>query len=167
MQRRIIRVFGLSLMAGQLLECVSEGFVPGALIDGVYVVQKVDGEAFPATIAKGGGQHYILLADTMRFLPQGMVARTVVYRHSSTDMFPRDSVYRIHVSFPYVLDGRRVTIGNRRPCPPNAQCIGSEEGMIGAYRVVIVARLFWSGEPVLDFRRIQTTIALDWAGQTD
>ena len=116
--------------------------------------QSVNGARVPATAAEGGGQRYVLLADTLRFSRDGIVARSLVYRHFSSTFVPRDTVYQYRMTLPYTVTGERLTIGYVQPGPPNANCVGFEEGTITESRATVLGRLYWPGEPVLRFHRL-------------
>ena len=155
--RRWLRVARTgSALLGLLGACTFDSFGPiSARFDGVYALESVNNSPVPATAAQGGGEHYILLADTLAFSRDGTVSRSLVFRHLSTTFEPRDSIHQYRLTFPYTIDGGRVvTIGYREPCPPNASCVGYEVGMITPSRATIKGRLLWSGEPVLRFRRL-------------
>jgi hypothetical protein len=51
------------------------------------------------------------------------------------------------------VDGSRLTIGWRQPCPANAICIGFEEGVVTESTATVLGRLLWPGERVFRFRR--------------
>jgi hypothetical protein len=139
-----------------LAACGSDGFGPVTEhLDASYALESVNGAPIPATAAEGGGQRYILLADTLRFSRDGVVERSVVFRHLSTTFSPSDSVYRVNGTFRYTVRTGHLTVGNTKPCPPNANCIGFEEGIITPSEAIVRARLYWSGEPVLRFRRLR------------
>jgi hypothetical protein len=147
-------VVGL-LVAGALGACGSDAVAPvAARFDGAYALEAVDGIRLPATVADEPGYRSILLADTLTFQRDGIVARSMVYRQVSATRSPRDTVYHLRMTFPYTVEASRLTIGSRTPCPPNANCVGREDGTISASGVIVWARLFWSGEPVLFFRRL-------------
>jgi len=145
----IVVIFSLSTA------CRSDGLHPvAAQLDATYALESVNGVPVPATAAEGGGQRYILLADTLRFSRDGVVARSLVYRHISTTFAPSDTVYQSRMTFPYTVSGERLTVGYTDPCPANANCIGFDEGIITESQAIVRGRIFWSGEPVLRFRRL-------------
>lgn len=153
--RQTVRTILVTILAGLFTGCGFESLSPvPSLFDGTYALYAVNGSALPATVAQGDGEHYILLADTLRFSSAGTVTRVVVYRHLSASL-PRDSVYRMDIVFDYEVEGTNLAVGFFRPCPLNASCIGTEEGVITESRMTIVGRLFWGGDPVLSFRRIR------------
>ena len=142
-------------LAGLLVACGTDGVGPVPLdLDATYVLESVNGVAIPATAAEGGGQRYVLLADTLRFSRDGTVARSFAFRHVSETVSPRDTVYESRMTFDYRTTPSGVAIGFFTPCPPNANCVGFEEGVLTPDGVIVRARLFWSGEPVLRFRRV-------------
>lgn len=123
--------------------------------EGTYALQSVNGNPVPALAAQGGGQRYFLLADTLAFSRDGTVARSRTVRHIDDTSAPaRETVYSDRSVFPYAVDDGRLTIGSRAPCPPNANCIGFEEGTISETHAVVIGRLYWSGDPVLTYRRV-------------
>lgn len=135
----------------------SDGVGPGESADeGTYALSHVNGRAIPAIVAEGGGQRYIVLGLTLRFSRDGTVARSVTMRHlSTTPPYPPDTTYHHTMNLPYVLEGNRLIIGYRDPCPPNASCIGFEEGELTISGLRVVGRLLSSREPVLTFRRVR------------
>lgn len=154
MLNRRMTIPGICLV---LLVACSDGAGPGeVLLDGTYVLRAVNGRGLPTTIAEGGGQQYIVLADTLRFSRNATVARSMAVRHLSAtpEFYPADTTYHQVMSFPYVVESNRVIIGYRDPCPPNALCIGFEEGEFTPTGLHVVGRLFWSGDPILTFRRL-------------
>lgn len=147
-----LAVLGLAI-AAMLAACSADPLAPTAgrlgpqvaPFERTYVLESINGFALPATAAEGGGQHYVLLADTLRFTFDGSVDRSQTYRHVSTDPSPRDTVYHSRSTLPYAVDGGQVTIGWRRHCPANALCVGFEEGSITQSTVTVLGQLYWPG----------------------
>lgn len=123
--------------------------------EAAFALHSVNGRSLPTTVAEGGGERYVLVADTLRFSADGTVARTTVVRHLSTSsLYPPDATYHQEWDLPYVLEGIRLTIGYRDPCPPNALCVGFETGTFTPTGLRVVGRLLWPGDPILEFHRI-------------
>ena len=137
----------------QLAGC-SDPVLPSGGIEGVYALVAVNGRASPATVAEGGGQQYVLLADTLRFSRAGTAVRSSSYRHLSSTFTPPDTVYNQVLVLPYTLDRGKLTLGAREYCPPNANCMGWDEGVMSSGELTLVGRMQWSGDPILSFRRI-------------
>jgi hypothetical protein len=88
-RRRLTRA---GFLIGSLsLACRSDVVGPGR-VEGSYVLESVDGRAMPATAAEGGGQRYIVLADTLGFSASGMLVRSLAYRHLSATFAPADTI---------------------------------------------------------------------------
>jgi hypothetical protein len=122
-------------------------------LSALYVLRTINGHSLPATASQGGGQQYIVLADSLTFQPDGQVRRSYAVRWiSSTPRF-FDTVYTQVAHYLYVIEDRKLTIGFTAPCPPNAVCVRLEEGMIDVAAVRLNARLLWSGEPEFVFTR--------------
>lgn len=153
--RRIFTfVFALSITG---TGCSETAGPEGGGFEAAFALRSVNGHELPATVAEGGGQRYVLLADTLRFQVDGTVARTTVFRHfSTTPSWPADTIYRTQGNLPYDLNNKWIIIGSRSPCPPNAICIGSETALITPRGLRVVARLRWPGEPILEFDRFST-----------
>lgn len=122
-------------------------------LSALYVLQNVNGMSLPATAAQGGGQQYVVLADSLAFDPSGQVRRSYTVRWISTSPRLVDTTYSQTLVLPYSIERNRVVIGFRGPCPANANCVGSEEGTIDGTAVRMIARLLWSGEPEFVFVR--------------
>lgn len=132
--------------------CSDPASVP-ARLSALYVLRSINGHSLPATASQGGGQQYIVLADSLAFEPDGQVRRSYAVRWISSDPRFVDTVYTQIARYWYAIDDRKLTIGYTAPCPPNANCIRSEEGTIDAAGVRLNARLLWSGEPEFVFIR--------------
>jgi hypothetical protein len=137
---QIISALLPTLLCSQLSAC---GWDPFGLdpdrLDGTYALRSFDGREVPVTLSRGAGEEHILVADTLRFSPNGTVARSVVFRHVSATAVPRDTVY--HSRLRYGRTSNRLRI-EYPPCPPNANCIGAEEGRIAGARLTISRRIY-------------------------
>jgi hypothetical protein len=142
--------------AALVVGCRQEAAAPiRAPFAGTYALEWLNGSPLPALAAEGAGQRYFVLADTLAFSPEGTVARRLTVRHiDATATPPEETVYRHRLVFPYTVDDGHLTIGFREVCPPNANCIGFEEGTVSAANAVVIGRIFWPGEPILMFRRV-------------
>jgi hypothetical protein len=119
-----------------------------------YALQSVNGSGLPTAVLTGGGNTYILLADTLRFYSTGRVFRHTVVRHLTTGVPSTEEVYDQHNDFPYQLAGTFVIIGYTGPCAANAICIGNESGLLTEDSVVTGGGLFWPQGSTFSFRRI-------------
>jgi hypothetical protein len=123
-------------------------------LSALYVLNAVDGHPLPATVAEGGGQRYIILADSLLFESNGQVRRSFAIHWISNSPRPLDTVYTTTVRFPYTIAGPALTIGYTvAECPDNANCVGSAKGTIGSATLTLYDGLFWPGEPALVFTR--------------
>ena len=123
-------------------------------LSATYGLVRVNGRHLPTVVAEGGGNRYTLLADTLQFMPDGNVRRTSLIRWVTTEPVVSDTTYTQQFTLPYVVDGRTVIMGYRTPCPPNANCVGSEQGDIDSETLRLTARMLWPGEPQFVFRRV-------------
>lgn len=120
-------------------------------LSALYVLQTINGNPLPATAAQGGGQRYVVLADSLVFEAGGHVRRTYAVRWMSATPPVMDTIYSQTLTFPYSIDGNRLTIGARQSCGPNANCVGWEDGTIDGKTARLVARILWQGDPVFVF----------------
>lgn len=122
-------------------------------LSALYVLETIDGAPLPATAAEGGGQQYILLADSLAFDLSGQVRRTYVVRWISTSPVALDTTYRQTSAFPYSISRGKLIIGSQQSCGPLANCVGWEEGSINPHAARVTARIFWPGDPDFLFTR--------------
>jgi hypothetical protein len=149
--KRAIAALTAAVVAGLSSRCGSDSVGPRPIrFDHTYALIAVDGRTPPAIVANG----YILIADTVRFSLAGAATHSLTVRRVSATMVPPDTVYRGDYQFPYAVEGRRVIIGYRNPCPPNANCVGFEEATMMGPFMKIVDPLFWPADRVLTFHRI-------------
>ena len=120
-------------------------------LSALYVLQTINGNPLPAIAAQGGGQQYVVLADSLAFDLSGFVRRTYTVRWISATPPVMDTIYNQTLIFPYSIDGNRLTIGARLSCGPNANCVGWEDGTIDDNTARVVARILWQGDPVFVF----------------
>ena len=134
-----------------VIGCSNSG-EPQTPLAGMYVLQSINGAALPATAAQGGGQQYILVADSLAFGSDFQVQRTYTVRWLS-NAAPYDTTYTRTATFPYTRSGDRVTIGAQLSCGPGANCTGSETGSLDGASLRVTARIFWPGDPEFLFAR--------------
>lgn len=146
MSRRHGVVAGLALL-GLVAGCRSAADAPLSL-SGTYVLESINGAALPATAAQGAGNQYIVLADSLQFLPDFKVRRSYTVRWIQAS---GDTTYSQVWVFPYTVQGSRITMGNLEGCGPLANCVGFESGIVHGSSIFIAARLFWPGEPQFVF----------------
>jgi hypothetical protein len=117
------------------------------------VLQTINGQALPATAAEGGGQRYVVTADSLVFDATGHVRRSFTVRWLSTSPRLLDTTYHQSLLFPYSIERDHLTIGSQARCPANANCVGWDEGTINEAVVRLADRVLWSGEPDFLFAR--------------
>ena len=66
---------------------------------------------------------------------------------------PADTTYALRITRPYTLSGRTITVGERLPCPPNASCLGIDEGLVVGDRILMVRHALLGSQAVLAFDR--------------
>ncbi|HKW09401.1 MAG TPA: hypothetical protein VJO33_03415 [Gemmatimonadaceae bacterium] len=123
---------------------------------GVYVLESVNDNPIPATAAQGGGQQYIMLADSLVFDLSGHVTRSYTVRWISTTPPVTDTIYSQTLTFPYSIDRNRLTIGTHQSCPANANCVGWDDGTIDGTTARVVDRIFWPGAPVFVYSHLNS-----------
>lgn len=130
---------------------------PGAL-EGTWVLRTVDGARLPAVTQEGAGLRYTLLADTLRLTREGSASRVQVVRQQNAaprPFLPADTTYALRVTRPYTLSGRTLTVGEPVDCPPNASCLGIDQGVVtDGGRILLVRHAMLGGEAVLAFDRV-------------
>lgn len=120
---------------------------------GTYVLQSINGHSLPAVAAEGGGQRFVVLADSLFFDPAGTVRRSYIVRWTSTTVPIVDTTYHRTMTLPYSIEGKRVVIGAQSHCPANANCTGWNEGTIDFETARISERRLWLGEPEFVYHR--------------
>lgn len=128
-----------------------------ASLDGTWVLRTVDGAALPAVTQEGGGLRYTLLADTLRLSHDGTAHRVQVVRQQNAaprPFLPADTTYALRLTRPYTLRGRTLTVGEREDCPPNASCLGVDQGVLAGDRLLLTRHAMLGGEAVLAFDRV-------------
>lgn len=150
----LLRLSTYASTAAILTACWFDGTSPvQERFSGVYVASSIMGSGLPATIRHGTDKD-ILLADTLKFSNDGMVYISLAFRRVSTTSSPADTVYRVQMRRPYVIDGTRVTIGMER-CPINALCMGPEIGEIDSSGAQLRSA-FWPEGAKIHFRRVSS-----------
>jgi hypothetical protein len=117
-------------LAGTVLAVVacSDGlnpFVPGE----VYVLRSIGGDPLPAVAGQFGSITLLVLADTLRLLPNGagVRAQVEVQDFATDEVLLRDLVPR-RSSFTYLRTGDRIEF--TLACPPEASCVAGPN-MVG------------------------------------
>lgn len=148
------------VLASMLVACRADELGPTPPeLDATYALVTVDGRRVPEKVAEGSGHLTTLIADTLRFSRNGTVVRSVAY-HSIGDpsvlpFIPEDTTYRFQITYPYVVKGNWLRMGNLNPCPPNANCLGSESGTITASGIILRGGLFWGAETEYRYGRMR------------
>ena len=130
---------------------------PRTSLEGTWVLRTVDGARLPAVTQEGAGLRYTLLADTLRLTREGLASRVQVVRQQNAaprPYLPADTTYALRLTRPYTLSGRTLTVGDRVPCPPNANCLGVDAGVVEGDRILLVRHAMLGGEAVLAFDRV-------------
>jgi hypothetical protein len=130
-------------------------------LSALYVLQTINGNHLPAVAASGGGNQYVILADSLVFQPDGNVRRTYVVHWTSTSPLT-DTTYTQSFVIPYSVDGAKVTMGFHAPCPINANCIGFDEAVIEGATLRFAARMLWQGAPEFVFARRRASAVSDF-----
>jgi hypothetical protein len=100
---------------------------PGAEA-GVYVARALEGRSIPALIDSGPLGFAVLDADTVILDGLGGAVRATTSHHVSATYGASAAHFRITLA--YRLRGDSIEIGSFRPCPPNADCVGNERGVL-------------------------------------
>jgi hypothetical protein len=145
----------LALLA--LAACERAPSSPRETLDGTWVLRTVRGAALPAVVVEGGGMRYTLLADTLRFSPAGTFTRTQHVRQqnaSPSQFLPADTTYAQRFSWRYTRLGPALMLGEWVWCPPNALCVGVDEGAVVGDRITLVRHAMYPGDMLLVFERV-------------
>ena len=141
-----------------LAGCGDGTTAPDGVLEGTWVLRTVDGASLPAVTQQGDGMRYTLLADTLRLARAGSASRVQVVRLQSAvpgAFRPADTTYALRLTRPYTLRGRTLTVGDETPCPPNASCLGIDQGVVTlGDRILMVRHAMMGGEAVLAFDRV-------------
>jgi hypothetical protein len=144
-------------LALALAGCGGDVLGPGTPLEGTWVLRTVDGARLPAVTQEGGGMRYTLLADTLRLTRTGSASRVQVVRQQNADprpYLPADTTYAMRITRPYAVRGRTLTVGELEPCPPNANCLGVDQGFIDGDRILLTRHAMLGSDAVLAFDRV-------------
>ncbi len=127
--RPVAAVFAALALAG----CRDAAGVRDPLV-GSYVLRAVGGRPLPVVTSSGRGfegglEETRTLEQRYDFAADGTVRITTTIRQLS-ERPPRDTVATFSGELGYWRDGSRVTVGPKKPCPPNALCPANVEGRL-------------------------------------
>lgn len=100
--------------------CRSTGEPLGLLLRGTFVLRTVNGAPLPADVSSVPNLQTILLADTLRFLGNGLAKLGQTQRIQSSNVEPQ--VVHYTWDFTVRIEGENIYL--TWVCPPNANCIG-------------------------------------------